>query len=392
MDILVGCDPEIFVRRADNNELVSAHGLIPGTKKAPHKVEKGAVQVDGMALEFNIDPASSLKEFKDNINAVMGQMKKMVGDEYVFDLSPTAHFGKEMIAAQPQEASDLGCEPDFDAYTGAANPKPNVNAPFRTASGHIHIGWTNGMDVTDPDHIEACKMLTKQLDTMLAPLSRLWDQDNERRELYGKLGSFRPKSFGVEYRVLSNAWLREKDTISAVYDIAISATEQLLKGTRRYERGNTHKVFEAAEPVNWWMPIDFTPDSYNRPWFKFLGDKYEELNKQWCADLAAKQEANRAAKAKKAPIRGKKADIIVFDDVDGFGLRPAPQPVAAPADNQWFNPALEINLEPARPVQRREGEVLFFDWNGNQWRNRNGRIEQIGGAVADLVQPVRVGR
>ena len=56
--ILVGCDPEVFV--AKGGKFISAHGMIPGTKKAPHKVERGAVQVDGMALEFNIDPAASL--------------------------------------------------------------------------------------------------------------------------------------------------------------------------------------------------------------------------------------------------------------------------------------------------------------------------------------------
>ena len=50
--ILVGCDPEIFVKQA--GVFKSAHGLVVGDKKDPQKVNKGAVQVDGMALEFNI--------------------------------------------------------------------------------------------------------------------------------------------------------------------------------------------------------------------------------------------------------------------------------------------------------------------------------------------------
>jgi len=55
MKILVGCDPELFVKK--DGVLVSAHGLVQGSKEHPFRVSKGAVQVDGMALEFNIDPA-----------------------------------------------------------------------------------------------------------------------------------------------------------------------------------------------------------------------------------------------------------------------------------------------------------------------------------------------
>ena len=55
--ILVGCDPEVFVKQ--NGVFKSAFGLIKGDKKNPQKIRNGAVQVDGMALEFNIDPAAS---------------------------------------------------------------------------------------------------------------------------------------------------------------------------------------------------------------------------------------------------------------------------------------------------------------------------------------------
>ena len=63
--ITIGCDPEFFVK--ENNKFVNAHGLIEGTKDFPQLVNKGAVQVDGMALEFNINPAKNSKEFVSNI-------------------------------------------------------------------------------------------------------------------------------------------------------------------------------------------------------------------------------------------------------------------------------------------------------------------------------------
>lgn len=68
----LGADPEIFVGR--QGQFFSAHDLIPGNKRRPHPVDKGAVQVDGMALEFNIDPASSYEEFQGNLDHVMAQL------------------------------------------------------------------------------------------------------------------------------------------------------------------------------------------------------------------------------------------------------------------------------------------------------------------------------
>ena len=57
--ILVGADPELFLRDKKTGQLVAADiNQIKGTKVTPYKVECGAVQVDGAAGEFNIDPAS----------------------------------------------------------------------------------------------------------------------------------------------------------------------------------------------------------------------------------------------------------------------------------------------------------------------------------------------
>lgn len=199
-----GCDPEFFVSR--KGQPVSAHGLIPGNKKDPFKVPFGAVQVDGMALEFNINPAKGEAGFMRNLKSVLDSILKMVPEHEMYAL-PVADFGLEYIEAQPEEAKELGCEPDYNAYTGQANPRPQAATPFRTASGHIHIGWTQDVDPLDPGHFEACRILAKALDVGLGVPSLLWDKDDRRRQLYGKAGSFRSKHYGMEYRVLSNQWI-----------------------------------------------------------------------------------------------------------------------------------------------------------------------------------------
>lgn len=227
MQILIGNDPEIFVRK--DGELVSAHGLIEGSKEKPQLVRNGMVQVDGMALEFGIEPASTEKEFIFRIEDVMQQLQAMIPG-YTLDISPVAHFGNELIQAQPEEAKELGCSPDFSAYTGRENSPPNAELPYRTASGHVHIGWTNGVKDGDKQHISMTEALVKQLDFFLALPSLLFDADTQRREMYGAAGCYRPKPYGCEYRTLSNKWLANKKTMALIYRNTNAAVDRLIKG------------------------------------------------------------------------------------------------------------------------------------------------------------------
>lgn len=240
-EVLVGCDPEFWVKKKGTDKIVSAHGLLAGTKKNPLPLSKGGVQVDGMALEINIKPAKTIRGFNGNINSVLGEVAKLVPD-YEFVFEPVAEFGFDYIEAQPKEAKQLGCEPDYNAYTKSINPPPDAKAPFRTAAGHIHISWKklddenwpNEIAPTDATHFDACCMLTKTLDAYLGIPSLVWDKNQKRRELYGKPGSFRPKVygdgwFGMEYRVLSNAWLRYQQAQDLVYGNTIDAFTALMK-------------------------------------------------------------------------------------------------------------------------------------------------------------------
>jgi len=250
-DFLIGADPEFFV--AKKGKPVSAHGLVPGDKKNPLPVKKGAVQVDGMALEFNIDPATNFEEFDTNLDTVLEALLEMVPGYEMYN-SPVAHFGRKYIEAQPEAAKILGCEPDFNAYTKEPNPTPNVETPFRTASGHIHIGWTKGVDPYDPGHFDACCTLTKMLDMKLGVPSLVWDRDRERRQLYGKAGCFRPKSYGMEYRVLSNAWLNpsQKHLRQFVYQETVEAISDLFANEDAWETklmgSSAEEIINHSEP------------------------------------------------------------------------------------------------------------------------------------------------
>lgn len=216
MPILIGADPELFVKK--NGQFHSAHGLVPGTKEKPYVVKQGAVQVDGMALEINITPADNVNEFCLNIDTVLSELRKMVPDEYQFEISSHAEFPLSHIEMQPKEALMLGCDPDYNAYTEDINPMAKLPSHIRTGGGHVHIGWTDNEDIYETSHFQSCCDFVKQLDYYLGLPFMLLEYDTLRANSYGKGGMFRPKPYGVEYRTLSNFWLKDSKHIGFVFE------------------------------------------------------------------------------------------------------------------------------------------------------------------------------
>ena len=212
---MIGADPEIFVKNAAGVN-VSAHDIVPGSKKAPHKVAKGAVQPDGLAAEFNIDPVpyNDFAAFDENIFTVLSALQKTLPEGHKFDLRASTVFDKAYYDSLPESAKELGCDPDYCAYSEdpfEPNKRPDGASGLRSAAGHIHIGWGADIPVDHPDHIEICRKLIRNLDVYVGLGMTVFDRDTERRKLYGKAGAYRPKSYGVEYRTPSNAWLPKRE-------------------------------------------------------------------------------------------------------------------------------------------------------------------------------------
>jgi len=216
-----GCDPELFVMNPEG-KVVSAHDLLPGTKEEPHKVPFGAIQVDGTAAEFNIDPVDNFEDFDRNITEVMKSLFSFLPKGYKLSIVPSVRYDQAEWDRIPPSAKVLGCNPDFNGWTNEQNPSPKPSGDLervRTASGHLHIGWTEGVDLTENiEHLMHCSDLVKQLDWYLGYWSLLNDKDPMRRSLYGQAGACRYKPYGVEYRVLSNFWLTSKASRRAVWD------------------------------------------------------------------------------------------------------------------------------------------------------------------------------
>lgn len=218
-----GCDPELFVMNS-KGELVSADSFIPGTKEEPFKVPDGAIQVDGTAAEFNIDPVTNFHDFYTKINSVLKTLKSYLpeGHKLMFGTS-SVEFDVKTWRKIPDAAKILGCTPDLNAWTGELNSPPqNKKRPrLRTGSGHLHIGWREPDDtaVVDEEHMKNARDLVKQLDWYLGGWSVRSDPGGcDRRSLYGKAGACRYKPYGVEYRVLSNFWVSKPSMMLEVWN------------------------------------------------------------------------------------------------------------------------------------------------------------------------------
>ena len=226
MKFLIGADPEFFIKKKYGG-YTSAVGLIGGSKWEPKKIDEDghAILEDNVAVEFNIKPASSFDEFRSSIHKVL---------DHIRGILPGYEFSKESAVSFPQEelmtpeAQMFGCEPDFDAWRECVNEKPCADDKnLRSAGGHIHVG--SDLAINNPVAV------IRAMDLFLGVPSTQLDAGTLRRELYGKAGCFRAKSYGAEYRTLSNFWIFDDSLIQWAFD----GTQRALAFV---EKGNTIDV------------------------------------------------------------------------------------------------------------------------------------------------------
>jgi hypothetical protein len=204
-----GCDPEVFLVNDENGEIVPASTFISGSKGAIVRCDGGGMHVDGFAAELNTIPADNFDEFEKNFQAVLATMKSLLPAGISICPKASVEIPQAAFDAAPPQEKELGCDPDFNAWTGRMNlpPKNKKQPRLRTGAGHIHVGFPGDKKpLSDKMHVKNCFDLVKQLDWHVGYNTLYRDSDSTRRSLYGKAGACRPKEYGVEYRVPSNFW------------------------------------------------------------------------------------------------------------------------------------------------------------------------------------------
>lgn len=210
-NVLRGADPELFLRSIEDNTPVVSIGLIGGSKQYPRPIGNGfAVQEDNVAVEYNIPPADNKEKFAASIHFVLDYLRQELEPKGLkLDISATMDFEREQLM-HPQ-ALELGCEPDYNAWTNSVNPRPEAPETLRSSGGHLHIGYDN------PNPSKSREIIRAH-DLFCGVASLIHDKDVRRRSIYGKAGAHRIKGYGVEYRTLSNFWIKTPELTKWLFE------------------------------------------------------------------------------------------------------------------------------------------------------------------------------
>ena len=222
-NITFGADPELFLKNKKTGEYTPACGLVGGTKKRPRGIGKRghAIQEDNVMVEFNIPPAKTADQAVKSIHYVMNHLTHLL-PKFDLAIEASAEFNPRLLEQHPK-AYEFGCDPDYNAWTITVNDAPNPDTNLRTCGGHIHIGYNH----SDLDNQIA---LIRAMDLFVGVPLVVLDPDKVRKTRYGKAGAFRPKPYGVEWRVASNYWISSPKLITWAFNNTMKAVAYLNEG------------------------------------------------------------------------------------------------------------------------------------------------------------------
>lgn len=234
--LTIGTDPEFFL--FSKGRFVSAIPHIKGSKYAPAGLPNGGtVQRDNVAVEFATVPAVSASDFVEKVRSCLRDTLEMIPKDHTIEVVSSADFDADQL--DHPEAQEFGCDPDYNAWSEEMNEKPWCGASgFRSCGAHIHVGGLDSDGVPIPG-LEFLQEFTgrinmvKGMDLFHGIISTQLDSSEaavKRRELYGKAGCHRPTAYGVEYRVLSNYWMKSPTLVMLMDSLTRDVAELISAG------------------------------------------------------------------------------------------------------------------------------------------------------------------
>ncbi|MGD9160886.1 MAG: hypothetical protein PVG39_20880 [Desulfobacteraceae bacterium] len=234
--LTIGTDPE-FALKSKKGYVAAQSANIEGTKHEPFALKNGGtLQRDNVAVEFATDPAKTPKSFVKYIKQCLADTYEMLPEGVDMVAEPSAQFPEEEL--EHPETQEFGCSADFDAYTKTKNAPPYCSdETLRSFGAHVHVGCLD----ENGEPIKGLEFLTefhgkidvvKAMDLFHGLVSTLFDNSPaaiKRRELYGKAGCHRPTKYGVEYRVLSNFWMKSPELVMLIDSLTRDAVNLVKK-------------------------------------------------------------------------------------------------------------------------------------------------------------------
>lgn len=211
--ISFGSDPELFL--AKDGMVIGAEKVIPKAGLIMHNTK---LVLDGVQIELHPVQNYSIPNFCNSVGHAFSALKDhldRIGGNVKPCFTQTVFVDPSELATLSKEARVLGCAPSENFYN-IKRLEPKEGETQRSAGGHIHIGLNGAMFV---DRIS----LVPIHDVITANTGVLLDRDPHaalRRKMYGRPGEYRLPSYGIEYRTLSNWWLRSRPTMEFVFGLS----------------------------------------------------------------------------------------------------------------------------------------------------------------------------
>lgn len=240
----LGSDPEFFLEMPSLNE-ESGWEFVPAFAVYPAKSSGKNLFWDGFQGEFRTQAQTCIEAHTVCVKrqleaAVYNAQKKLsrldpgkpIKDQMRFRIraSSVIRLEKELERATPEQVA-LGCEGSSNAYgiRGIPVMEPR-RLKYRFAGGHIHIGYTHKF-LTEKMLVESVKCMDMLAAIPSVIMAEGWD-DPIRRKFYGQAGEYRLPKHGLEYRTLSNFWLREPAVTQLMFGLVRGAFHWGLNGWR----------------------------------------------------------------------------------------------------------------------------------------------------------------
>ena len=242
LSVLFGADPEFFFKQ--NGSVIGAEKVLPkegvvqmeryykydanGNHERDAKGEYIILEraiggpliiIDGVQAELNVVPNHCRQSFSTNLSVCFRKIAEQIhGKDITASFAQTVEVDKEEMQTLSKDAQQFGCAPSKNVYGRTKVEVKDASKYYsRSAGGHVHIG--HGGSPTVKKVLANTDITIPMLDIIVGNTCVLIDRDPgniERRKNYGRAGEYRLPKHGLEYRTLSNFWLRSYQTMSLV--------------------------------------------------------------------------------------------------------------------------------------------------------------------------------
>jgi hypothetical protein len=250
-----GCDPEGFFEK--DGVIIGSEKIIPpdgiGGPHSPTVVRDG--------VQFELHPIQNTSPY--GLSSTLRRGFRQLNDCLKANPGVKANFNtlvevsREELDSLSEGSRLLGCQPSLNIYGVKPIDVDPKEYRKRSAGGHIHLGL-GGTAIMSLGNTEDLRhRLIPHLDIFVGNTCVLLDRDpgaKERRENYGRAGEYRLPIYGVEYRTLSNFWLRSYqlfDFVMGMSRLAVAVLDDSLRGgSFEQELVDTIQIDDFIDAIN----------------------------------------------------------------------------------------------------------------------------------------------